>query len=353
MQRDGLFVGASAAMNCVGAVKAAQALGPGHTVVTILCDGGQRHLSRFHSPACLKGLGLAPRVGSVPDSQLFDGSVEKASAAAQEGTAAAEVASGAAAARAAAEVVAAAAAVSRDQAATRSAAEGGGVEAAAASSSSQADVKSSVAVNVCAAHLLTASTPDSKASEQEQEAQSLVVETQIEMSEEMVRQYDTRQDGQIDAAELQQMLNDEATARARAAAAALGLPSSAIRATESVPLRLAALRPAAVQAFWDACVQPSLSGQPVPPVQQLLKAARRLEIEAACQLVQRLVPHLAAATAAGEPTCHRALHPQLAGSQLPPMQRAPISSRHGTPRLPPSACCSLTCPGRRLRSQGP
>ena len=35
LRRDGLFVGSSAAMNCVGAVKVARALGPGHTIVTV------------------------------------------------------------------------------------------------------------------------------------------------------------------------------------------------------------------------------------------------------------------------------------------------------------------------------
>lgn len=47
-------------MNCVGAVKAARALGPGHTIVTVLCDGGGRHLSKFHSPAFLASCGLTP-----------------------------------------------------------------------------------------------------------------------------------------------------------------------------------------------------------------------------------------------------------------------------------------------------
>lgn len=47
-------------MNCVGAVKAARLLGPGHTVVTLLCDGGQRHLSKFHCPAYLAEWGLTP-----------------------------------------------------------------------------------------------------------------------------------------------------------------------------------------------------------------------------------------------------------------------------------------------------
>ncbi|KAI7845595.1 hypothetical protein COHA_000882 [Chlorella ohadii] len=60
LRNEGLFVGSSAAMNCVGAVKAARALGPGHTVVTVLCDGGHRHMSKFHSPAYLAEYGLTP-----------------------------------------------------------------------------------------------------------------------------------------------------------------------------------------------------------------------------------------------------------------------------------------------------
>lgn len=54
-------MGSSAGMNCVGAVKAARRLGPGHTVVTILCDGGHRHLSKFHCPAYLAEYGLTPQ----------------------------------------------------------------------------------------------------------------------------------------------------------------------------------------------------------------------------------------------------------------------------------------------------
>ena len=57
---DSLFVGSSAAMNCVGAVKTARLLGPGHTIVTVLCDGGQRHLSKFHNPEYLAQHGLSP-----------------------------------------------------------------------------------------------------------------------------------------------------------------------------------------------------------------------------------------------------------------------------------------------------
>ena len=35
-------------MNCVGAVRVAQSLGPGQTIVTILRDNGMRHLSKFY-----------------------------------------------------------------------------------------------------------------------------------------------------------------------------------------------------------------------------------------------------------------------------------------------------------------
>lgn len=48
-------------MNCVGAVKVARALGPGHTVVTVLCDGGQRHVSKFHSKEYLQSMDLLPK----------------------------------------------------------------------------------------------------------------------------------------------------------------------------------------------------------------------------------------------------------------------------------------------------
>jgi len=60
MRNDGLFLGSSAAVNCAGAVKVARQLGPGHVVVTVLCDGGARHLSKFHCPDYLASLGLTP-----------------------------------------------------------------------------------------------------------------------------------------------------------------------------------------------------------------------------------------------------------------------------------------------------
>eukprot|EP01018_Ginkgo_biloba_P003650 Gb_40228 [translate_table: standard] len=60
MKNDGLFVGSSSAMNCVGAVRVARLLGPGHKIVTILCDSGMRHLSKFYNPQYLSAHGLTP-----------------------------------------------------------------------------------------------------------------------------------------------------------------------------------------------------------------------------------------------------------------------------------------------------
>ena len=56
---DGLFLGSSAAVNCCGALQLARELGPGHTVVTILCDGGGRHLTKFWSDDYVRGAGLS------------------------------------------------------------------------------------------------------------------------------------------------------------------------------------------------------------------------------------------------------------------------------------------------------
>ncbi|DBA02402.1 TPA: hypothetical protein N0F65_007221 [Lagenidium giganteum] len=47
LRNEGVFVGSSSALNCVAAVRAARKLGPGHVVVTVLCDSGQRHLTKF------------------------------------------------------------------------------------------------------------------------------------------------------------------------------------------------------------------------------------------------------------------------------------------------------------------
>lgn len=47
VEKDGIFVGSSSAVNCVAAVVTALSLPEGSRVVTILCDSGTRHLSKF------------------------------------------------------------------------------------------------------------------------------------------------------------------------------------------------------------------------------------------------------------------------------------------------------------------
>ncbi|KAJ1839630.1 Cysteine synthase 2, partial [Coemansia sp. RSA 2708] len=57
MARDGLFIGSSGAINCVAALSIARKLGPGHTIVTILADSGQRHLTKFWNDSAMTALG--------------------------------------------------------------------------------------------------------------------------------------------------------------------------------------------------------------------------------------------------------------------------------------------------------
>jgi cysteine synthase A len=54
ISEEGVFVGASSGLNVMAAIKVAQKLGPGHTVVTILCDGAGRYQSRLLSKSWLE-----------------------------------------------------------------------------------------------------------------------------------------------------------------------------------------------------------------------------------------------------------------------------------------------------------
>ena len=62
LRHEGLSIGGSAGINVAAAVRVARDLGPGHTVVTILCDGGARYQSKLFNPGFLRGKGLP-----VPD----------------------------------------------------------------------------------------------------------------------------------------------------------------------------------------------------------------------------------------------------------------------------------------------
>lgn len=58
LYKEGLFMGGSVGINVVGAIALAKQLGPGHTIVTVLCDGGARYQSRLYNPQWLKSKGL-------------------------------------------------------------------------------------------------------------------------------------------------------------------------------------------------------------------------------------------------------------------------------------------------------
>lgn len=58
LYKDGLFMGGSVGINVGAAVALAKQLGPGHTIVTVLCDGGARYQSRLYNPQWLESKGL-------------------------------------------------------------------------------------------------------------------------------------------------------------------------------------------------------------------------------------------------------------------------------------------------------
>ncbi|MGL4620257.1 cysteine synthase A [Chroococcidiopsis sp.] len=60
LQEEGLFLGGSTGINVGAAIELAKQLGPGHTIVTILCDSGTRYQSRLFNRAWLAEKGLLP-----------------------------------------------------------------------------------------------------------------------------------------------------------------------------------------------------------------------------------------------------------------------------------------------------
>ena len=58
VQEEGLCVGGSSALNVLGAVQLAKKMGPGKKIVTILCDYGNRYMSRLFNPEFLRSKGL-------------------------------------------------------------------------------------------------------------------------------------------------------------------------------------------------------------------------------------------------------------------------------------------------------
>ena len=62
LSEEGICLGGSSGINMAGAVRMAREMGPGHTIVTILCDYGTRYQSKIFNPAFLRDKGLP-----VPD----------------------------------------------------------------------------------------------------------------------------------------------------------------------------------------------------------------------------------------------------------------------------------------------
>jgi cysteine synthase A len=58
LEHEGLLMGTSTGVNVAGAIRLARKMGPGHTIVTLLCDGGQRYASRLLNPEFLRSKNL-------------------------------------------------------------------------------------------------------------------------------------------------------------------------------------------------------------------------------------------------------------------------------------------------------
>ena len=57
-EKEGLAVGTSAGINVAGAIRVAQELGPGHTIVTVLCDRAERYATKLYNRSFLNSRGL-------------------------------------------------------------------------------------------------------------------------------------------------------------------------------------------------------------------------------------------------------------------------------------------------------
>src|ERR1700733_2293159 len=63
LREEGLFVGSTSGINVAAAVRVARELGPGHTIVTVLCDSGAKYLSRLFNREWLAQKGLLEAAG--------------------------------------------------------------------------------------------------------------------------------------------------------------------------------------------------------------------------------------------------------------------------------------------------
>ncbi len=79
LKDEGLCLGGSSGVNVAGAIRLARDLGPGHTIVTLLCDNGSRYQSKMFNPEFLREKGLPvpswlddtiPQTSTVPNVTL-------------------------------------------------------------------------------------------------------------------------------------------------------------------------------------------------------------------------------------------------------------------------------------------
>lgn len=70
LEHEGLCLGGSSGVNVAGAIRMAKEMGPGHTIVTVLCDYGTRYQSKLFNPTFLKekGLPVPEWLGAGPSS---------------------------------------------------------------------------------------------------------------------------------------------------------------------------------------------------------------------------------------------------------------------------------------------
>jgi cysteine synthase A len=71
VREEGLCLGGSSGINIAGAIRMAREMGPGHTIVTVLCDYGNRYQSKLFNPAFLREKGL-PIPGWIESRPQFD-----------------------------------------------------------------------------------------------------------------------------------------------------------------------------------------------------------------------------------------------------------------------------------------
>ena len=58
LTEEGLCLGGSSGINVAGAIRMAREMGPGHTIVTVLCDYGNRYQSKLFNPDFLRAKSL-------------------------------------------------------------------------------------------------------------------------------------------------------------------------------------------------------------------------------------------------------------------------------------------------------